>query len=1025
MKFKKCLAVLLAFHVMMLGKCVWAEELTSEDGIEEIIEAEEVSFEDLSTNTLAEYEVGECVQGFTLKEERELRNPSALLRIWEHDKTGALAYFIHNDDKDRTFSIAFRTEPSDDTGKLHILEHAVCAASENYPGQDVFFDAVAQAYITDINATTYKSATNYYVSSMSEDQLERMADFYLDCAFHSALRSEPNYFYREGWRYTMEDEEAPLTIDGIVYNEMKGMYGDIYSMHYYHGMENALFPDTYQKWESGGYPVSIPDLSYDELISFYDECYHPSNSISMFYGDVETERYLKLMDEEYFSKFEAQESAGYSKGQEAFSEMAVYEQDFPVSADSTQTGGLISFAVVLPENVDFNEILALSMGEDYLGDVSSPLMEALYASGIGSDYYVESSTVGTQYIFLFTADEADTSRAEEFKDIVTENLAVMLEEGFDKEMLDSIFAEAALSNALVSNQEGVGIEMASRIAMMIDSGYEEFLDPQIDEVQKLCENGGLENLINKYVMNNTHSALITTTPKAGLLEEEENAETERLAAIKSSISQEEIEKIIADTAAFQKWNEEADSVPETLEKLRTETPDTVPSELPVYETSVLEKDGVKIYTADVEGEATYCRYIFNLSHLTKEEIRVLDLYLELMGGSTEKRSQREISIAKRSLLSDVEFSVNMNHCADGCFYPALSMSFYSLDENLKDAAELVMEMFEKTDLSENEKYFDTAISTKMQEYYDAESVADNMAYDAALADSSEAYAFQYELFGMEYYTWLTELGEMDENVLIHLFAEVREKAAIPEGTEVIVAGNPEGKEARCEVVSEILSKSVECFDTEDNQGHVAVQEEKVTEESKKSVAFKANGTSSYVTACVDITSLGLKTTGELQLLLAIMEDVYLTPEFRFQLGAYGANTSLNIYGRYKFTLFRAPSYIEALMRLPEIPGEMEGILAEMTEEDLAGYQLSLVSGMMQPSGTLNEAMQQIIYQRRGIEPEERQALLEQICNASVESLIQALPDLQKIIDAAGSAVVAPGTAVDEHPEMFESVVVLP
>jgi len=211
-----------------------------------------------SAGETGEYTVGDKLCGFTLIEEREMHNPPALLRLWEHDQTGAQAYFIHNDDQDRTFAIAFRTEPSDDTGKLHILEHAVCAASEKYPGRDVFFDAASQAYITTINATTYKSATNYFVSSMSEDQLERMADFYLDCAFHSALRSDPGYFYREGWRYTMEDADAPITVDGIVYNEMKGVYGDIASKHYSHGLVRALFPDTYQKWDSGGDPEVIP-----------------------------------------------------------------------------------------------------------------------------------------------------------------------------------------------------------------------------------------------------------------------------------------------------------------------------------------------------------------------------------------------------------------------------------------------------------------------------------------------------------------------------------------------------------------------------------------------------------------------------------------------------------------------------------------------------------------------------------------------------------------------------------------------
>lgn len=1007
MILKKMVTVLLALGMLVPDYSVSAEVLDTEQ--ETILEEKDSE----------DYEVGDKLQGFILKEEKEIENLSAALRLWEHEKTGAQAYFIHNDDQDRTFSIAFRTEPSDDTGKLHILEHAVCAASENYPGQDVFFDAVSQAYITDINAATYKSATNYYVSSMSEDQLERMADFYLDCAFNSALRSEPNYYYREGWRYTMADEEAPLTVDGIVYNEMKGIYGDIYSVHYSQSVERALFPDTYQRWDSGGYPPEITDLTYEELIAFYDECYHPSNSISMVYGDVETERYLRLMDG-YFSLYEAQDSAGYSPGQKPFEQMVTYQQFFPVSADSEQTGSVLSYAVVLPEGVGFEEINALSMGQKYLSDLSSPLMEALYASGIGSDYYAEGYLCGTQYCMLFTADEADAARAEEFKDIITESLSTMIEDGFDQEVLDSIFAKNELSNALISNEEGLGITMASVFAQVVDSGYVELLDKSagMEAAQALCRDGGLETLLEKYVLENTHAALILTTPKAGLLEEQEAAETKRLADIKASMSQEELEQIIADTKAFNQWSTENGSVPETLSKLRTENPDTVQAEIPVYETAVLDVDGATLYTADVEGEAAYCEYIFDISHLTADEIRVLDVYANLLGLSTEKRDQREISIAMSSLLSDFEISTGVETRADGSVYPALFISFYAMNENVKDAAELVMEMFAHTALTDNTGYFDSVISGKMQDYYDAETVAKGIAHDAALSGSSAAAALRYVLFGMDYYTWLSELREKDPGEVTELFAAVREKALVREGTDVLSVGNVVGKEERSEILCALLpEKTLQ----QEKQDWTEVLEKTVN----KTTAFKGNGTSSYVVSGMYITPEEHEAAGELKLLLALMEDTYLIPEFRFQMGAYNTNASLNDQGRYRFRLYRAPSYAEALSRLPELPGEMEILLADMTAEELEGYQLSIVSETTMPTGIWNEAVDQINYQRLGISTEARQVVLDQVCDASPESLMEALPELEEIINSAGTAVVAPGTVIEEHKELFDKVEVLP
>ncbi len=229
---------------------------------------------------------GSKAHGFTLNIISADDDAEGMLQVWEHDKTGAKVYMLVNDDPERAFGILFKTEPSDDTGKLHILEHSCCAASENYPGLDVFFDLSSQGFITDINATTWHSSTNYYLASLDEQELMNGADYYLDCAFHSAVRNDPNYFYREAWRYVLENEDDPLDVTGVVYNEMKGSLSDIdsYTLSY---VFRHLYPDSNYTFISGGVPEKILDLSYEELIDFYNRCYHPSNCSAVVYGDID------------------------------------------------------------------------------------------------------------------------------------------------------------------------------------------------------------------------------------------------------------------------------------------------------------------------------------------------------------------------------------------------------------------------------------------------------------------------------------------------------------------------------------------------------------------------------------------------------------------------------------------------------------------------------------------------------------------------------------------------------------------
>lgn len=60
------------------------------------------------------------------------------LHQYTHEKTGARLCWIERAEENKTFAIAFRTIPTDDTGVFHILEHSVLCGSEKYPVKEPF-----------------------------------------------------------------------------------------------------------------------------------------------------------------------------------------------------------------------------------------------------------------------------------------------------------------------------------------------------------------------------------------------------------------------------------------------------------------------------------------------------------------------------------------------------------------------------------------------------------------------------------------------------------------------------------------------------------------------------------------------------------------------------------------------------------------------------------------------------------------------------------------------------------------------
>jgi len=82
---------------------------------------------------LAQYpKPGEQLHGFTLKRSQHVPELQLTALHLQHDRTGAEYMHIARDDKNNVFSIGFKTNPPDDTGVPHILEHTTLCGSEKY-----------------------------------------------------------------------------------------------------------------------------------------------------------------------------------------------------------------------------------------------------------------------------------------------------------------------------------------------------------------------------------------------------------------------------------------------------------------------------------------------------------------------------------------------------------------------------------------------------------------------------------------------------------------------------------------------------------------------------------------------------------------------------------------------------------------------------------------------------------------------------------------------------------------------------
>ncbi len=218
---------------------------------------------------------------------------------YRHKKTNAVHYHLGNQNPEKVFLVAFRTQPMDSKGTAHMLDHTALCGSQKYPVRDPFFSMIRRSLNTFMNAFTAADWTAYPFATQNDKDFNNLLSVYLDAAFHANLN--PLDFAQEGIRVELENDRP--VYKGIVFNEMKGAMSAATDQ-LYHKLAHHLYPKTTYHYNSGGDPKDIPDLSYEQLKAFYQSHYHPSNAVLMSFGDLEVTEFHAQVESQALQNFE-------------------------------------------------------------------------------------------------------------------------------------------------------------------------------------------------------------------------------------------------------------------------------------------------------------------------------------------------------------------------------------------------------------------------------------------------------------------------------------------------------------------------------------------------------------------------------------------------------------------------------------------------------------------------------------------------------------------------------------------------
>ena len=495
-------------------------------------------------------DVGDTVCGFTVKQIQAYPDAGASCLLFEHDQTGAQVIYIANSDLNRVFDLTFFTRAINSTGLPHIFEHATLDGSEKYPSDDLFFNLMYQTYNTYMNASTGQQYTTFPVASLSEAQLLKYADYYLDSCMHPMIMQDENIFREEAWRYRLASLDAPLTIEGTVYSEMRSAM-DIGSQAHYDWLATC-FPGATCANNSGGDPAHIPEMTWEDLKAYHDRYYHPSNCAAYLYGKFEDyTAFLQLLDDE-FSQYERREFSFEEEDYTPLTESATAEYPYPVEADFSADGGTyVYYSFLCPDLKDrIMDEMVLNTLTDLLMNDQSPLMKRLKEALPYGYFYTYFEYSGPQDMVVFTGMYLNREDAETFKRLVDEALAEVAEKGFEPVLGDGIIASLEIGSKLSRESSSLGVTLVSgqfvpSYADTNDPFYTINYSTALTQMNDWNDAGLYQAAISDWLLkDDVITVLSTTYAEPGLREELNAAEAERLEKVKAGMSEAELLQII-------------------------------------------------------------------------------------------------------------------------------------------------------------------------------------------------------------------------------------------------------------------------------------------------------------------------------------------------------------------------------------------------------------------------------------------------------------------------------------------------
>ena len=541
-----------------------------------------------------------------------------------------------------------------------------------------------------------------------------------------------------------------------------------------------------------------------------------------------------------------------------------------------------------------------------------------------------------------------------------------------------------------------------------------------DFLKEQLNTGYFEELIQKYLLENAHGAIVVVKPEKGRTARMDKELDEKLQAYKNSLSKEEIEILVRQTHELEEYQSE----PSTEEELAT---------IPVLGREDISREIAPIYNEEmtIAGIPTvfheidtngigYVDILFDLSSVPEEYLPYVGILQAALGIIDTENYEygelfNEINIHTGGIGTSLELYPNVTNVREKEFKATFEIKAKALYDKLPVAFAMMKEILTKSKLSDEKRLKEILAMSSSRLLMRFQSSGHTTAVLRAMSYASPSAKLKDMTNGIEFYQKVSAIEknfEYEKESLIENLTKLVKILFRADNMMISYTAERSGLEALDGLVLDLKSGLfTETVDMDQTKCVIHCE--------KKNEGFKTASKVQYVARAGTFIDNGASYTGALQILKVIMGYEYLWQNIRVKGGAYGCMSGFSPNGTGYFTSYRDPNLKETYDVYEGAADYVKNFEAD--ERTMRKYIIGAVSGIDVPLGAADKGTRSLSAWISHTSYEKLEKHRYEMLHTDVETIRSLSGIVDAIVHSGIRCVVGSTAKIQENKDMFEKI----